>query len=89
MQVNRNGQISGPGRSTDGFTLQIAGSFSGVNGTYTIQAPELGMAFQGRMVWDRNCHINFQTFDAFGQMLLEQGQMHVNHAPGGPCPVLR
>ncbi|MEM6651942.1 MAG: serine/threonine-protein kinase [Pseudomonadota bacterium] len=89
MQVNRNGQFSGTGRSTDGFSLRIAGSFSGVNGTYTVQVPELGMTFQGRLIWDRNCHINFQTFDAFGQMLLEQGQMHVNHAPGGPCPVLR
>jgi len=89
MRVGSNGQFSGSGRSADGFNLQISGSFSGANGSYTLQAPELGLTFQGRLVWDRNCHINFQTLDPFSGVVLEQGQMHVNHAPGGPCPVLR
>lgn len=89
MRVNRNGQFSGSGRSRDGFNLRLSGSFSGVNGSYTIQAPDLGMTFQGQLVWDRNCHISFRTMDPFSGAVLEQGQMHVNHAPGGPCPVLR
>nr|WP_070959212.1 protein kinase [Hyphomonas sp. Mor2] len=89
MRVRSNGQFSGSGRSADGYNLQISGSFSGANGSYTLQAPELGLTFQGRLVWDRNCHINFQTLDPFSGVVLEQGQMHVNHAPGGPCPVLR
>lgn len=89
MRVDQNGQFSGTGLSVDGFRLNIAGTFSGVNGQYVIQAPELGLSFQGRLAWDRNCHVSFQTFDPYGQTILEQGQMHVNHVPGGPCPVLR
>lgn len=89
MRVRSNGQFSGSGRSADGYNLQISGSFSGANGSYTLQAPALGLTFQGRLAWDRNCHISFQTLDPFSGAVLEQGQMHVNHAPGGPCPVLR
>ncbi len=89
MRVRSNGQFSGSGRSADGYNLQMSGSFSGTNGSYTLQAPDLGLTFQGRLTWDRNCHINFQTLDPFSGAVLEQGQMHVNHAPGGPCPVLR
>ena len=89
MRVRSNGQFSGSGRSADGYNLQMSGSFSGANGSYTLQAPDLGLTFQGRVAWDRNCHISFQTLDPFSGAVLEQGQMHVNHAPGGPCPVLR
>lgn len=89
MRVSGNGQFSGSGRSADGFNLRLSGSFSGVNGIYTVQAPDLGMTFEGRLAWDRNCHLNFRTFDPFSGAILEQGQMHVNHAPGAPCPVLR
>lgn len=89
MRVSGNGQFSGTGRSADGFNLRISGSFSGANGSYTLQAPDLGMTFEGNLVWDRNCHISFQTKDPFSGAVLERGQMHVNHTPGGPCPVLR
>lgn len=86
MRVQSNGRFSGTGRSADGFALQLSGAFNGVNGTYTVQAPEMGLSLEGRMVWDRNCHINFQTFGPYGQSIVEQGQMHVNHSPGAPCP---
>ena len=86
MRVDGNGRFSGTGRSMDGFDLRMSGSFGGVNGTYTIQAPAMGLSFEGRMVWDKNCHIDFQTFDAFGQSIMAQGRMHVNHVPDAPCP---
>lgn len=86
MRVQGNGRFSGTGRSRDGFSLRLSGSFSGNNATYNVQAPEIGLSFDGRMAWDGNCHISFQTFDQSGQSIIEQGQMHVNHAPGAPCP---
>lgn len=86
MRVQDNGRFSGTGRSRDGFSLRLSGSFSGNNATYTVQANEIGLSFDGRMAWDGNCHINFQTFDQSGQSIIEQGQMHVNHSPGAPCP---
>jgi len=86
MRVQSNGRFSGSGRSRDGFSLRLSGSFSGHNATYTVQAPEMDLSLEGRMVWDGDCHISFQTFGPYGQNIVEQGQMHVNHAPGAPCP---
>ena len=86
MQVRSNGQFSGTGNAVDGTALQLSGSFSGNSGTYTVSAPAVGISLNGRLEWDQGCHIGFQTFDPYGQTVLEQGQMHVNHQPGGPCP---
>jgi len=86
VSVNRNGNFSGSGRSSDGFNTSIRGSISGTNGSYTITVPAAGMSLDGRFVWDRGCHLNYQTFDPTGSYIAEQGQLHVNHAPGAPCP---
>lgn len=86
MQVGANGQFSGSGYAMDGTALQLSGSFSGTSGTYTVAAPAMGMSLNGMMEWDRGCHINYQTYDPYGQYILQQGQMHVNHMPGDPCP---
>lgn len=86
VRVNRSGSFSGSGVSSDGFSTSIRGSISGVNATYTITAPEVGLSVNGRFVWDRGCHLNYQTFDPSGSFVMEQGQLHVNHAPGAPCP---
>ena len=86
MRVGSNGQFSGSGYAMDGTALQLSGSFSGTSGTYTVSAPAMGMSLNGRMEWDRGCHVNYQTYDPYGQSVLQQGQMHVNHLPGEPCP---
>ena len=86
MQVGSNGRFSGTGYSVDGTALQLSGGFSGTNASYTVTAPAMGITLNGRMVWDRGCHIDFQTFGPYGQSVIEQGRMHVNHQPGAPCP---
>lgn len=80
MSVDSSGRFSGSGRSADGsLLLRLNGTFNGRNGTYTVQAPEAGLSLQGRLVWDGQCHLNFQTFGPYGQTIFEQGKMHVNH----------
>ena len=86
VTVSPSGSFSGSGQSSDGFRTTIRGSISGVNGTYTVTAPDVGMSFNGRFVWDRGCHLNYQTFDPSGSYVMEQGTLHVNHQPGAPCP---
>ena len=86
INMNRSGRFTGSGYSVDGTRLQLSGSLSGSSGSYTVSAPSMGVSLNGRLQWDRGCHISFQTFDPSGSMILEQGQMHVNHAPGDPCP---
>ncbi len=84
IRVNRNGSFSGTGTGADGTALQLSGRFEGVNGTYTLTAPAFGMSFNGSLVWDQGCHINYRTTDIYGNAI--QGQLHVNHTPGAPCP---
>ena len=86
VSVSDNGQFSGSGYAPDGTQLRFSGSFNGTVGSYTITAPAFGMSYPGRLQWDRACHINFQTFDGSGSIIMTQGQMHVNHPPGAPCP---
>lgn len=86
VSVSRSGNFSGSGYSSDGFATTIRGSISGVNGTYTISAPQVGLTLNGRFVWDRGCHLDYQTFDPTGSYVMEQGRLHVNHTPGAPCP---
>ncbi len=85
ISIGGNGAFSGSGRSGYGDNLQISGVLRGTNGEFTLTAPDAGLMFSGRMQWDRGCHIGFQTFDMSGSPA-GQGQMHVNHAPGAPCP---
>lgn len=86
MNVRSNGRFSGTGYAVDGTPLILSGSFSGTSARYTVEARSMGISFNGTMQWDQGCHINFRTMDPTGQSVLEQGQMHVNHQPGGPCP---
>ncbi|MAN45957.1 MAG: protein kinase [Alphaproteobacteria bacterium] len=85
MRVDNDGSFSGTGTSVDGYSLELSGRLNNTNGFYTVTAPAAGVSLNGRLQWDRGCHINFQTLDAYNN-IVEQGQMHVNHQPGGPCP---
>lgn len=86
MRVSSNGRFSGQGYGMNGAYYELSGSFSGTSGSYVVSSPAMGMSLRGRVSWDRGCHINYQTFDPSGNTIVAQGQMHVNHQPGGPCP---
>ncbi len=82
--VNANGTFSGTGRATDGTPFTIQGAFSGTVANYTVT--NTAGALGGRLAWDgRNCHLDFRTLYPNGAIAV-QGQFHVNHAPGEPCP---
>ncbi len=85
MQVNGNGAFTGGGRNGYGYNVRMDGQFNGTSGTYTLTVPEAGMIFSGSMNWDSGCHVSFQTRDDTNSVI-DQGNMHVNHEPGGPCP---
>lgn len=84
IRIDRNGSFSGNGISGDGIALTISGGFNGSAGSYLLTAPALGMSFNGDLQWDRGCHISYATTDVYGNYV--QGQLHVNHQPGEPCP---
>lgn len=88
VTVSRSGNISGSGITSDGFNVSIRGSISGVNGTYTVTAPQIGVSVNAQFIWDRECHLNYRAFDPTGSYITEQGVVHVNHppVPGIPCP---
>ena len=86
IRMSDSGQFSGDGYGMDGGYYTIRGSLSGSNGTYVVSAPAMGLSLQGRASLDRQCHISYQTFDPSGTTIVAQGQMHVNHNPGEPCP---
>lgn len=85
VNVSGSGSFNGNGQSSFGDRLQIAGKLNGTTGEFTLNIPGSGAGYSGRLQWDRGCHISFQTYDMAGS-LVGQGQMHVNHAPGEPCP---
>lgn len=85
VRVSGDGGFSGSGQSSYGYGLQISGRLNGTSGEFTVSAPSAGQSYAGRMQWDQGCHLDFQTFDMSGS-LVSQGRMHVNHAPGAPCP---
>lgn len=85
ISISGNGAFSGSGQSSYGYGLQLSGRLNGASGEFSLTALNTGARYTGRMQWDRGCHISFQTYDMFGS-LAGQGQMHVNHAPGAPCP---
>ena len=86
MRVGNNGSFSGEGYGMSGEYYRLSGSLSGAAGTYSVSAPGMGMTLSGRISWDRQCHLMYQTFDPSGTTVVAQGQMHVNHEPGEPCP---
>lgn len=86
IRVSRNGSISGSGVSSDGYNVQISGRFSGNSGTYSMTAPALGLTLNGKMQWDRECHVDYTTYDPYTQAAIDQGRFHINHQPGAPCP---
>ncbi|AXE64057.1 hypothetical protein BBF93_07350 [Hyphomonas sp. CACIAM 19H1] len=85
VSVSGNGAFSGTGQSSYGYNLQITGKLNGTAGDFTLSAPGAGLNYQGRMHWDQGCHISYQTYDMSGSFAA-QGQIHVNHPPGAPCP---
>lgn len=86
INMDRSGNFRGSGTSADGVGLSISGALNGTNGSYVVSAPSLGISLKGNLQWDRGCHLKFATYGPYGQTIMEQGQMHVNHAPGAPCP---
>ena len=86
MTISRDGAIRAEGGNINGDWLTFTGSFSGDSGTYRITSRQAGLTLSGRLQWDGQCHVGFQTFDASGTYVAAQGQMHVNHLPGAPCP---
>jgi serine/threonine protein kinase len=86
VQITDDGRFSGVGYEPSGTQVELTGQFNGVNADYTVYAPALNSYLSGQMVWDGACHISFQTFDASNSYVALNGQMHVNHTPGGPCP---
>lgn len=85
MNVSSDGSLSGGGSNSYGYNVQMSGRLNGATGDYTLSVPQIGMTFAGTLRWDRGCHIDYQTRDA-NNNTVEQGQFHVNHEPGGPCP---
>lgn len=86
MRVQNNGRFSGTGRSGDGMSFRLDGQFNGANGTFTVRSLDTGFAFNGLVEWRGDCHVSFETYDAYGQSIIAQGVMHVDHAPNAPCP---
>jgi len=85
MQVSGNGAFTGGGQNGYGYNVRMDGQFSGTTANYTLSVPEAGMIFSGTMQWDSGCHVSFQTRDEMNS-IVDQGNLHVNHEPGGPCP---
>jgi len=84
INVNPDGSFSGQGQGGNGIPISLSGSFQGNNGTFSATAPT--GTFPGRVQWDgHDCHIGFQMYHPNGS-LLAQGQFHVDHEPGQPCP---
>lgn len=85
IQVGNNGAFSGGGVNGYSYNVRMDGQFNGQSANYTLSVPEAGMQFKGSMQWDGGCHISFQTRDP-SNSIVDQGNFHVNHEPGAPCP---
>lgn len=85
MRVGNDGAFSGSGTNAYGFPVQFSGRINGAAGSFTVTMPTAGMSFNGRLQWDRGCHIDYQVFDQMNAVT-DQGRFHVNHSPGAPCP---
>lgn len=88
VTISRSGNITGSGSSADGYNTTIRGSISGVNGTFTLSTPQLGLRENTQFVWSDECHLSYRILDETGIYVLGQGVLHVNHPPipGLPCP---
>ena len=84
MNVNADGSFAGRGNGGNGIPIALTGSFQGNAGTFSAQTPD--GSIPGRVQWDgHDCHIAFQMYHPNGS-LIAQGQFHVDHEPGQPCP---
>lgn len=84
ISVSPDGSFAGDGQGGNGIPISIRGSFQGNNGTFSAILPDVTVP--GRVQWDgRDCHIAFQMYHPNGS-LVAQGQFHVDHEPGQPCP---
>lgn len=85
MNVADSGGITGQASGGPSAGASFAGEFSGSQVRYRISAPGYGVVAEGSGQFDGGCHVSFQTFDTVGNLTLS-GTLHVNHAPGAPCP---
>jgi len=84
ISVQPDGSFAGSGQGGNGIPISIQGGFQGNQGSFSAITPD--MRIPGRVQWDgRDCHIAFQMFHPNGA-LVAQGQFHVDHEPGQPCP---
>lgn len=80
VRVGGDGSFSGTGTvGPMGEAVSIQGAFQGQTARYAVAAN--GMQYPGTIQWDGQCHLNWRADDGSGA-----GQLHVNHAPGAPCP---
>ena len=84
LKFANNGSFTGSGRIADGTSVTMRGGITGTAMQYIISVQGRDVA-QGRGVQADQCHFNFQTFDAYGNVSLT-GKFHVNHEPGDSCP---
>jgi len=84
VRVNRDGDVQATGQGNlSGATL--VGSFDGSELDYVINLRGRGQVGEGSGVFDGGCHLAFRTYDLNGNLNL-QGQLHINHPTGAPCP---
>lgn len=85
ISMNRGGRFNGQTTLPDGTPISISGNFDGMAGNYVLRNSYSGESYDGSVTWDGGCHIAYTTFLPNGSAGA-QGQFHVNHMPGAPCP---
>lgn len=84
ITMGNDGHFSGNGRTGQGMNIGIEGAFAGTGADYAVTNGTFTL--RGQIAWDgRDCHLNFRTLMPDGS-IADQGQFHVNHSPGAPCP---
>ena len=79
QSVNRSGSFSGSGvflgRNLDDHSWFDLGRQRHLHAQ---RAPRCWtIAVNGRFVWDRGCHLDYQTFDPTGSYIMDQGRLHM------------
>jgi hypothetical protein len=82
VSVDAYGRIVGRATSGPMTGASLSGQVSGAAVSFTVSGPGGYLTFTG--AHDGGCHIGYQTYDAFGNLV--NARLHINHPPGGPCP---
>ena len=84
ISIGADGSVSGSGNANDGTPISFRGSQNGNTFNFVMSSQGADIA-SGQGVTTDACHINFQSYDVYGQPTLS-GTFHVDHEPGEPCP---